>query len=88
MGSQLFLENRLAQTSGKGPDSVQTSGIQLLRFTVDSEATDNSRVPAVLRAIAPINTAAATVNRSFQFDKRNGSWLINGARVHGKERVY
>ena len=79
MGSQLFLENRLAQTSGKGPDSVQTSGIQLLRFTVDSEATDNSRVPAVLRAIAPINTAAATVNRSFQFDKRNGSWLINGA---------
>ena len=79
IGSQLFLENRLAQTSGKGPDGVQRSGVQMLRFTVDSEAADNSRVPSTLRAIAPLNTAAATVNRSFQFDKRNGSWLVNGA---------
>lgn len=79
LGSQLFLENRLVQTSGRGPDDVQTPGTQLLRFTVDSEAADNSTVPSTLRAIAPINTAVASVNRYFQFEKRNGSWVINGA---------
>ena len=79
IGSQLFLENRLTQTSGRGPDGVQKPGVQLLRFTVDSEAADNSRVPPVLRDIAPMDTAAVTASRNFTFDKINGSWIINGA---------
>ncbi len=79
IGSKLYIVNRMVQTSGKGPDGVQSPGDQVMQFSVDRDAVDNSVVPAVLRSLAPINTAEAVVNRTFSFDKRNGAWVVNGA---------
>ena len=79
IGSKLYLENRMAQSSGKGPDGVQIHGDQVMQFRVDRDAIDNSLLPAKLRTLAPLNRAEARVNRSFSFDKRNGAWVVNGA---------
>ena len=79
IGSKLYIVNRMVQTSGKGPDGVQSPGDQVMQFSVDRDAVDNSLLPAKLRTLAPLNVAEAVVNRTFTFDKRNGAWVVNGA---------
>lgn len=79
IGSKLYFVNRMVQSSGRGPDGVQTPGDQVLQFIVDRDAIDYSQVPSTLRKLAPLNISEAVANRSFMFEKRNGAWVINGA---------
>ena len=89
-GTQLFMVNRLIQTDGRGPEDALTNvrnasgdlvngGVALLRFDVEGPlVADSSRVPAVLRALPPINLAEVVKTRRFEFDKVNEVWTING----------
>jgi FtsP/CotA-like multicopper oxidase with cupredoxin domain len=80
-GTQLFIVNKLEQTDGRGPTGkLLNPGTPILRFDVgDLPATpDNSRVPAALRALPPINLAEVVTTRTFKFDRSNGGWTVNG----------
>ncbi len=92
-GQQLYLVNRLIQKDGRGPEGALTNvrnaagdlvnaGVQILRFDVEvataSNTADPSRVPATLRALPPINLAEVVKTRSFEFDKENEIWTVNG----------
>ncbi|MHB8456045.1 MAG: multicopper oxidase family protein [Acidiferrobacterales bacterium] len=84
IGTQIVLQNDVAQTSGRGPSGTLASPIQLMRFDVDSDAFDPSQVPATLRPLPPIPTP--TVTRNWQFQNMGGAWLING-RLFDVNRV-
>jgi len=80
LGTQLFLQNRLKQTSGRGPatrDAIESPGTSVLRFDVERNAADPSQVPATLRALPPYNVNEAVATRTFNFQNQNGAWTIN-----------
>jgi FtsP/CotA-like multicopper oxidase with cupredoxin domain len=80
-GTQLFIVNKLEQLDGRGPSGkLLNPGTPILRFDVgDLPATpDNSRVPAALRELPPINLAEVVTTRNFVFDRSNGGWTVNG----------
>ena len=79
----MFLENRLEQTSGRGPTGKilpQSSATQLLRFDVDRNPSepDPSRVPPTLRALPTIDMREVVATRTWRFERKNGAWAING----------
>ena len=89
IGTQIFLQNRLKQTSGRGPSTysaIESPGTSILRFDVDRDAFDNSRIPATLRVLPPVNTAEAVMTRTWSFENRNGAWTVNG-RLFDPNRV-
>ena len=89
-GQKLYLVNRLIQTDGRGPEDalinvrdsagdLVNAGVQILRFDVDSApVSDPSLVPSVLRAQPPINLAEVVKTRTFEFNKVNEIWTVNG----------
>jgi FtsP/CotA-like multicopper oxidase with cupredoxin domain len=90
IGTQLFIVNRLFQDDGRGPEGASSNprsgglltkpGTQLLRFDVASDppTPDMSRVPAQLRELPPIDLAEVVKKRTFEFDKVNEIWTVNG----------
>jgi FtsP/CotA-like multicopper oxidase with cupredoxin domain len=85
-GQTLYLENRLVQTDGRGPQDSLTNAGQgnlLLKIVVDLPAVaDNSRNLAVAPLPAyyalPSSNVTPRVRRSFNFDQnRNGEWTVN-----------
>ena len=76
IGTQIVLQNDVAQTSGRGPSGTLATPIQLMRFDVDRDATDPSQVPATLRPLPPIPTP--TVTRNWNFQNAGGAWTVNG----------
>jgi FtsP/CotA-like multicopper oxidase with cupredoxin domain len=80
----IYIENRMAQTNGRKPDGVVGQGPKLVKFIIDNgAATDNSRVPDVLRPFAPISQAelAQATRRSFKWDRSHGLFTVNGQPV-------
>jgi FtsP/CotA-like multicopper oxidase with cupredoxin domain len=77
-GDELFLENRLLQTEGTGPDGLG-GRTPLLKFIVEEAVPDPSQVPDVLRPITPVSAGEQRLatRRSFEFDQSNGGWTIN-----------
>jgi FtsP/CotA-like multicopper oxidase with cupredoxin domain len=91
VGTQLFLVNRLIQVDGRGPEDALTNtrgadgllnkaGVQILRFDVTSDpvSPDLSRVPSTLRELPPINMSEVVKTRTWEFDKENEVWTVNG----------
>jgi len=90
LGTTLYIENRLAQDNGRGPGGdfdhpdLVTPGTRLLQFKVNEAVRDDpSRVPAVLRPFTPVSATdlAHAVVKSFEFDRSDGAWTINGQLV-------
>ncbi|WP_437688325.1 multicopper oxidase family protein [Sorangium sp. So ce176] len=80
IGDRIILENRLEQDDGRGPtgDILPAGrGNAVLRFDVDRDAPDPSRVPASLRPLPAINVAEAAAVRVWELDRRRGAWAIN-----------
>ena len=84
-GKTIYLENRLSQSSGRGPDGNVVSAGQgnlLLQIVVDLPAVaDNSVDPATGPSYyqLPSTSAPNVVSRSCKFDQDyNGQWTING----------
>ena len=99
--TELYLENRLLQDDGRGPNGtferpeLAALGTQVLQFKLEEEVSDPSHVPAVLRlfpAISELALSKAKV-RTFVMDRTNGQWAINGqlagdlSRAVAKPRV-
>jgi FtsP/CotA-like multicopper oxidase with cupredoxin domain len=86
LGSEVVLENRQAQENGKGPIErplTPERDRRVLKFIVDRDAPDPSRIPA--RGVgAPAEVAAPT--RTFVLENRRGAWTVNG-NVFDAERV-
>ncbi len=90
-GTKLYLVNRLVQVDGRGPEGGETNirgadglltnkGVQIMRFDVGDlpDTPDVSQVPAALRALPPINLAEVVKTRTWEFDKTNEVWTVNG----------
>jgi FtsP/CotA-like multicopper oxidase with cupredoxin domain len=82
-GKTLYLENRLEQNDGRGPTGnllPAGAGNLLMQFRVRAGAVaDNSADPNTQRFYAlPDKTATPAVVRSFNFERDNGQWAING----------
>jgi FtsP/CotA-like multicopper oxidase with cupredoxin domain len=78
VNSRIYLENRLQQTQGEGPDSQLTTPSQLVEFRVigNPPQADQSLIPTTL--IPNPNRPTSSKTRSFDFDKsRDGLWVIN-----------
>lgn len=79
IGDQIFLENRLEmENEGRRPaDKLLKKGIQTLRFDVDRDAPDPSRIPLLLRPQRVVNLAEVVKRREWIFDRRQGMWTVN-----------
>jgi len=81
LGTELYLVNRLEQTSSRGPKGVKGPGMRVLKIIVDREPhePDMSQVPTKLRPIRRPTAAelAAAPVRSWRFERQNGMWAIN-----------
>jgi FtsP/CotA-like multicopper oxidase with cupredoxin domain len=78
IGDQIFLQNRLEQVDGRGPTGeLLNPGTPIVRFDVDRDAPDPSRVPDRLRPLPPVNLAEVVATRTFRFERTNGAWAIN-----------
>jgi len=79
VGSRIYLQNVLQQTSGKGPEGGETTPTNLVEFRVvgNPPQPDLSLVPTSMIALPVLPTAS--VSRSFEFDESgDGPWVING----------
>src|SRR5439155_161544 len=88
-------DNRLEQDDGRKPDSLVSTGTPLLKFIVNGDVADPSRVPDTLRPIliGPAQILPfVTVKRTFDFERSDGAWQINGEffdenRINAKPKV-
>lgn len=79
IGDTIYLQNRLEQVNGRGPTGrIVSPGTPIVKFIVDRDAPDPSRVPATLRELPPVNLNEVVKTRTWQFDRRNGAWTVNG----------
>ncbi len=93
--TEVILENRLEQDDGRKPDSLVSTGTPLLKFIVNGDVADPSRVPDTLRPIliGPAQILPfVTVKRTFDFERSDGAWQINGEffdenRINAKPKV-
>ena len=77
-GTEIFIENRLEQKTGRGPDRVVPFGTPLLKFIVDGTAPDNSVIPARLRGPIVQDVFPGQVDRVVEFNRSKGAWTVNG----------
>lgn len=85
-GAEIVLENRLDQTSGRGPDGPAAFPTPLMKFIVDGTAPDPSVVPFQLRQPFPADPFPPSVRRTLDFDRSRGAWTVNG-ELWDPERV-
>ena len=80
---EIYLENRMAQTDGRKPDGVVSSGPRLMKFILGDKVTDHSQVPDSLRPCAPIAQAELTAaeHRTFDLDRSDGVFTVNGKPI-------
>jgi FtsP/CotA-like multicopper oxidase with cupredoxin domain len=83
-GQSIMLENRLEQQDGRGPTGnilAAGQGNNYLRFDVVLPAVaDNSQDPATITKFYDLPTIdlSNVVRRTFNFERGNGQWQING----------
>ena len=83
-GKTLYIENRLEQVDGRGPTGKVVAAGQgnlILKIVVDLPViADNSVDPATITQFygLPSKTATPRITRTFNFDRSNGNWTING----------
>jgi FtsP/CotA-like multicopper oxidase with cupredoxin domain len=95
-GDKLYLENRLSQDDGRGPNGtfeqpeLLSTGVRLVEFRVmgppPPDTSDNSMSLDTLQ-LRPFNKISddevrqVKTIRQFEFDRSHGSWTINGQLV-------
>jgi FtsP/CotA-like multicopper oxidase with cupredoxin domain len=79
----VYIENRMRQDDGRKPDGVESSGPKLLQFRLSGSPVSTPPVPSTLRPFAPISDAelAAAQRRSFEFDRSDGVFTVNGEPI-------
>ena len=80
LGSEVFLVNRLRQEDTRKPKDIRTPGDQVLKFIVNREAPDYSRVltaTTLMRELPPIDLSEVAARRTWEFARKNGFWTVN-----------
>lgn len=81
-GTELYLENIMQQTNGRKPDGIDTKNpIRMIKFIVGgNKVTNDIRIMAgtPLRPHTNLVESEATVTRTFDFNRSQGAWQING----------
>ncbi|HSV04931.1 MAG TPA: multicopper oxidase domain-containing protein, partial [Candidatus Binatus sp.] len=75
------LVNRLEQDDGRKPGDLVSPGTPILKFVVNRDAADPSRVPATLLPVTDgpeQMLPRVKVERRFKFERSDGAWVING----------
>lgn len=99
--TELYIENRMLQDDGRGPNGkferpeLAARGTQVLKFKLEEQVWDPSRVGIdrgnglELRPFAAItaDVLRAAQTRTFQFERTNGMWAINGELAGDLSRV-
>lgn len=86
-GKTFYIENRLEQDDGRGPDGdvfPAGQGQKILKIVVDGPVVpDNSVDPATITQFYgfPNTTDAPRITRTFRFERGNGQWQVNGQLV-------
>jgi len=85
-GKTFYIENRLEQDDGRGPDGDVVGagqGDKILKIIVDGpEVPDNSLHPSEMEFYDfPDTNDAARITRTFRFERGNGQWQVNGKLV-------
>lgn len=95
-GKTFYIENRLEQDDGRGPDGDVNGagqGDKILKIVVDGPVVpDNSVNPANIPAGTyfygfPNTADAPRITRTFRFERGNGQWQVNGKLVGGCEQT-
>jgi FtsP/CotA-like multicopper oxidase with cupredoxin domain len=92
-GKTFYLENRLRQDDGRGPDGEVAGaggGTKILKIMVDGpQVADNSINPATIPAEQqvyfyqfPDTNDQERITRTFRFERGNGQWQVNGQLVN------
>lgn len=91
-GTVLYVENRWSQPDGRGPEGTLAqprlrASDRFLKIVVGGPAADPSQVPDVLRPFEQPRAAevANARRRRFEFERRHGTWVINGRGVDLEE---
>ncbi|HEY6193713.1 MAG TPA: multicopper oxidase domain-containing protein [Candidatus Eisenbacteria bacterium] len=90
-GTEVFLVNVLEQDDGRGPTGKVlplSRGTPILKFIVDASLDthgDPSRIPDRFYDLPPTPATEAVTRRTFEFNRSNGSWTVNG-RTFDPER--
>jgi len=89
-GEQIYLENRLHQHHGHGPDGrslmdpAEIRMHRLMRFDVTGkEVNDPSEIPDFFRPFPDVDLAMAVRERTWEFDYDGGLWTINNQPMEG-----
>lgn len=91
-GKSIYIENRLLQLNGQGPTSTVLpagAGNLLVRIDVDDDfVRDDSVDPATIAQFyeLPNKTDAPRIIRTFNFDRLNGQWSVNGQFMSCEDR--
>lgn len=79
--NEVFLENIMQQTSGRGPDGIDPSKpTRLLKFVVDGAPVLNDLTITAGTALRPhvaIRRDEVKVKRQIEFNRSNGAWQVN-----------
>lgn len=81
LGTELYLVNRLEQTSTRKPDKIVAPGQRIMKIMIDRNpiVADSSQVPLKLRPLPVITAAekAAAPVRQWVFARKGGVWTVN-----------
>jgi FtsP/CotA-like multicopper oxidase with cupredoxin domain len=77
-GAEIVVENRLEQVSGRKPKGPAPFATPMMKFIVDGDAPDESRVPLVLRPPILEDPFPPAVRRTIEWNRSKGAWTVNG----------
>lgn len=90
--TRLWLENRLNQTRGEGPDSTLAAAGNpknvLVEYRIGAVVADASVDPATITSFAPITLPPIEkprITRTFRFDRNRDNWTVNGTPINCDE---
>ncbi len=82
-GTEIYLENIMEQTDGRGPKGLNVAArIPYMKIVVTGKTPqpDSLAIKAgtPLRPHVPLHPDEVTVVRQFDFERKNGAWVVNG----------
>ena len=82
-GTEIYLENIMEQTDGRGPKGLNVAArVPFMKIVVKGQTSQpktlDIRAGTALRPHEPIHPDEARVVRQFDFERKNGAWVVNG----------
>jgi len=79
--SILYLENTIEHNDGRGPSGTAKRPTKMVKFVVEGAPVRNDCTVTVntpIRPHTPILASEIEATRTFDFERKNGAWVVNG----------